>query len=95
LSFIYKHYFSYHRRRSEGADYLSQAEADRMLSIDSDHATRDLFDSIAKGNYPSWKLCLQVMSEEEAANFRYDILDVTKVGDYENGTAKFLSVIRM
>ena len=29
-------------------------------SKDPDHATRDLFDAIAKGDYPSWTVSIQV-----------------------------------
>ena len=49
------------------------------MGQDPDHATRDLFETIAKGGEASWKFYVQVMPVEEAANYRFDVLDVTKV----------------
>jgi catalase len=47
--------------------------------MDPDCATRDLFDSIARGSFPSWRVEVQVMSPEQAKTFRFDPFDVTKV----------------
>ena len=44
-----------------------------------------MFDNIEKGNFPSWTLYVHIMPEADAANYRFDIMDVTKViphGDY-------------
>ncbi|KAG4070077.1 hypothetical protein HA402_013737 [Bradysia odoriphaga] len=40
--------------------------------------TQDLYDLIAKKEFPSWTLNLQVMTEEQAKNFKYSIFDPTK-----------------
>ncbi|MEG2958092.1 MAG: catalase, partial [Christensenellaceae bacterium] len=39
----------------------------------------DLFDNIKKGNFPSWKVYVQIMSKEDAKKYRFDPFDVTKV----------------
>jgi catalase len=50
-----------------------------MRAKDPDHATRDIYESIKKGDYPSWTLQMQIMTPEQAKDYRFDILDVTKV----------------
>ena len=40
---------------------------------------RDLYESIEKGDHPSWTWYVQIMPEADAANYKYDILDITKV----------------
>lgn len=56
-----------------------------MKSIDPDHATRDLFEAIERGEYPAWNINVQIMKPEEAENYRFNPFDITKVwphGDY-------------
>ncbi len=78
-------YVQYHFKTEQGIENLTGEEADAMKSKDPDHATRDLYDSIANGDYPSWRLEVQIMPEKEAATYRFDPFDITKVwphGDY-------------
>jgi catalase len=42
------------------------------------HATADLFEAIAKGDYPEWQLCIQTMNVADEGRFDFDPLDVTK-----------------
>jgi catalase len=50
-----------------------------MTIKDKDFSTRDLFDAIAKRDFPSWTWKIQVMPEKDAESYRYDVFDVTKV----------------
>lgn len=43
------------------------------------HATQDLYENIAKGNYPEWHLKIQTMNIEDEFKFDFDPLDVTKI----------------
>lgn len=43
-----------------------------------EYLTQDLYDSIATGQYPSWTLNIQTMTEEQAKRYKYNILDSTK-----------------
>lgn len=43
------------------------------------HATADLFNAIAAGDYPEWTLCIQTMDPADEDRFDFDPLDVTKV----------------
>ncbi|MGX9090985.1 catalase, partial [Pseudomonas aeruginosa] len=40
---------------------------------------RDLYESIEKGDFPRWKMYVQIMPEKEAATYRYNPFDLTKV----------------
>jgi len=74
-----------HLKTEQGAHNLTRDEAQVMIAADRDHATRDLFDSIKKGEFPAWKVQIQVMPPKDAASYRFDPFDVTKVlphGDY-------------
>lgn len=54
-------------------------DAGRLASTDPDYAIRDLYNAIAKGDYPSWSFYIQVMTFEEAEKFPFNPFDVTKV----------------
>ncbi len=69
----------YHFKTEQGISNFRREEADAMKSRDPDHATRDLFESIKEGEYPSWKLEMQIMTPEQAAEYRFDPFDITKV----------------
>ncbi len=69
----------YHFKTDQGAQNLTRQEAEHIKGTDPDHATRDLFNAIKEGNFPSWTLQMQIMPLKDAANYRFDIFDVTKV----------------
>jgi catalase len=69
----------YHFKTDQGIKNLTRQEATRLSGEDPDHATRDLFDAIARKEYPSWTLEMQILTPEQAKDFRWDIFDITKV----------------
>jgi catalase len=75
----------YHFITDQGIENLTQAEADALVSKDTDYHTRDLFEAIQRGDYPSWTLKMQIMPFEDAKTYRFNPFDLTKVwphGDY-------------
>ncbi|WP_342650353.1 catalase [Pseudomonas sp. REB1044] len=68
----------WHFKTQQGIKNLTPADAARIAGTDPDYAQRDLFEAIEQGNYPRWTVCIQVMSEEEAANRAENPFDVTK-----------------
>ncbi|MFH1888080.1 MAG: catalase [Pseudomonadota bacterium] len=75
----------YHFMTDQGVRNLSQAESTRLSGEDPDHATRDLFEAIRRGDNPSWTLEMQIMPVDQARDYRFDVFDITKVwphGDY-------------
>jgi len=79
------YWVKYHFKTDQGIENLTRQEAEKLKGSDPDHATRDLYNAIKKGDYPSWTLQVQIMKPEEAENYRFNPFDVTKVwphGDY-------------
>jgi catalase len=75
----------YHFITDQGIENLTQAEADALVAVDTDYHTRDLFEAIGRGDYPSWTLKMQIMPFEDAKTYRFNPFDLTKVwphGDY-------------
>ncbi|PBC61435.1 catalase [Streptomyces sp. Tue6028] len=75
----------YHFKTDQGIDFLTQAEADELAGTDADVHRRDLYESIESGNAPSWTLKVQIMPFDDAADYRFNPFDLTKVwphGDY-------------
>lgn len=50
-----------------------------MRGKDPDYAQRDLFTAIAKGDFPKWHVCVQLMPEKEAETYHINPFDLTKV----------------
>src|SRR3972149_7059914 len=78
-------WIKYHFKTKQGIQCHTREEEIRVAGEDPDHATRDLFQSIERGDYPSWRVCVQIMPEAEAEAFRFNPFDLTKVwphGDY-------------
>ncbi len=69
----------YHFKTEQGIRNLTRKEAEIMAGENPDHATGDLYEAIERGDYPSWKMEVQVMTPEQAENYRFDSFDVTKV----------------
>jgi hypothetical protein len=68
----------YHFKTDQGIKNFSAAEAAEMGKNDKDFATRDLFENIQSGNFPSWTMYVQVMTLEEGEKYKYDVYDITK-----------------
>jgi catalase len=72
-------WIKYHFKTLQGIQNFAGPEAERMRGIDPDVATRDLFQAIARGEHPAWRVEVQIMSPEQAKDYRFDPFDVTKV----------------
>ncbi|GAB1819234.1 catalase [Herbidospora sp. RD11066] len=80
-----KFWIKYHLRTEQGIKNFTDAEATAMIGEDADFHIRDLYDAIKRGDHPSWTVNVQVMPFEEAADYRFNPFDLTKVwphGDY-------------
>jgi catalase len=69
----------FHFVSQQGIKNLSREASAELIGQDRESAQRDLFDAIAAGDYPRWKLCIQVMTMEQAKNHRDNPFDITKV----------------
>ncbi len=69
----------YHWEPMAGVKNLTQEMAQAVQAKNFNHATQDLYDAIAKGNYPQWELRVQLMSDGEHPELDFDPLDDTKI----------------
>lgn len=69
----------FHFESQQGIKNLSDEEAAQLIANDRESHQRDLFESIEKGDYPSWKMSVQIMPEEVALKMPYNPFDLTKV----------------
>ncbi|HEX9624717.1 MAG TPA: catalase [Streptosporangiaceae bacterium] len=74
-----KYWVKYHFKTDQGIRNFGLAEAAAMTATDPDFHLRDLHAAIARGQYPSWTVQVQVMAFEEAASYRFNPFDLTKV----------------
>jgi catalase len=72
-------FVKYHFKTRQGIRNLAPERAERLKGSDPDYAQRDLFEAIEKGDFPRWKVCIQVMPEKEASTYRINPFDLTKV----------------
>jgi len=74
-----KYWVKYHFKTEQGIENFTDAEAKAMVSEDPDFHIRDLYNAIKRGDHPSWKVNVQIMPFEEAADYRFNPFDLTKV----------------
>ncbi|MEX2381697.1 MAG: catalase [Opitutales bacterium] len=75
----------FHFKTMQGIDFMTNEEAAKVVAGDRESSQRDLFESIEKGDYPKWRVMIQVMPEEDAESYPINPFDLTKVwphGDY-------------
>ena len=69
----------FHFRSLQGIENLSDAEAEALVGRDRESHQADLLHAIERGEFPQWKLQIQVMPEKDAASYRFNPFDLTKV----------------
>ncbi|WP_280562926.1 catalase [Chromohalobacter sp. 48-RD10] len=79
-----KFWVKYHFKTDQGIECLTQEEADQLAGEDGDYHTRDLYDAIQQGDYPSWTLYMQVMPFADADTYRINPFDLTKVWPHDD-----------
>lgn len=72
-------YVQFHFLSEKGVKGYTQEEGDKLSGENPDSGTQELFEMIEKGDYPTWKVCIQTMTLEQAKKFRYSVFDLTKV----------------
>ncbi len=73
------HFVKFHWTPKLGTHSLVWDEAMKLGGADPDYHRRDLCEAIERGDYPEWELGVQLISDEEAEQFSFDILDATKI----------------
>lgn len=80
-----RYWVKFHFKTMQGIQCLTDEESQRLIGQDRESHQRDLFESILKGDFPKWRLMIQIMPEADAEKTVYNPFDLTKVwphGDY-------------
>ena len=69
----------FHFVSQQGIANLTDEEAEKVIGKCRESHQRDLYDSIEKGDFPRWKMYIQLMTEEQVRKMPYNPFDLTKV----------------
>ncbi|MFD8975302.1 MULTISPECIES: catalase [Streptomyces] len=72
-------FVKYHFKTNQGIRSLSADQAAELVGKDANSHQTDLLQAIERGVNPSWTLYVQVMPAAEAAEYRFNPFDLTKV----------------
>ena len=73
----------FHFKTRQGIECLTDQQAEEIIGKDRESHQRDLLNSIEAGDFPRWKLKVQVVPEAEAKNFGFNPFDLTKVWPHD------------
>ncbi|MEM5294454.1 catalase [Burkholderia sp. JPY481] len=69
----------FHMSTQQGIQNITDEEANALVGADRETHHRDLYEAIERGEFPRWKLYFQIMPEKEAATYKVNPFDLTKV----------------
>ena len=69
----------FHFKTKQGIENYDDDEAAQIIGEDRESHQRDLFSAIERGEFPQWRVCIQVMTQEQAESFQWNPFDLTKV----------------
>jgi catalase len=71
-------------KTQQGIQNLTDAEATELIGRDRESNQRDLYEAIERGDFPRWKLYVQIMNEEDANTYHIHPFDITKVWPHKD-----------
>ncbi|KAI5475895.1 hypothetical protein MNV49_000728 [Pseudohyphozyma bogoriensis] len=77
-------YAQFHYRANQPRKFLTQDVATKIAGENPDYAQQDLFEAIERKEFPSWTLYVQTMTPKQAEDFRWNILDLTKIWPHKD-----------
>jgi len=69
----------FHFKTLQGIQTMTDEESASIIATDRESHQRDLFQAIERGEFPQWRLMIQVMPERDAEKTSYNPFDLTKV----------------
>ncbi|KAI0446049.1 catalase [Xylaria telfairii] len=85
----------WHWKTKQGRASLYWEEAQVLAGKNADAHRGDLFDAISSGNFPEWELAVQIIDEDQALAFGFDVLDPTKIIPEEFAPLRKLGVMKL
>ena len=78
------YYVKWHFKTKQGIKNFTREQADEMRGKDPDYAQRNLLNAIQSGDFPRWRVCVQIMPEKDASNYHINPFDLTKVWPHKD-----------
>ena len=73
----------FHLKTRQGIKNLTNDEAAQIIAKDRESNQRDLFESIEKGDFPSWDFKIQIMTQDQAKSVKFNPFDLTKTWSHK------------
>ena len=73
----------FHFKTRQGIKNLTNDEAAQIIAKDRESNQRDLFESIEKGDFPSWDFKIQIMTQDQAKSVKFNPFDLTKTWSHK------------
>jgi catalase len=80
-----RYWVKFHFKTLQGHTHYTNAESAQIIGQSRETYQEELFGAVERGDFPKWRMCVQIMPEQEALNTPYNPFDLTKVwphGDY-------------
>jgi catalase len=80
-----RHWVKFHFKTLQGHRHWTNQEAAEIVGRTRESTQEDLFNAIEMGDFPKWKMQVQIMPEADVGKHWYNPFDLTKVwphGDY-------------
>jgi catalase len=74
----------FHFKTQQGIQTMTNAEGEALIAKDRESSQRDLYEAIDKGDFPKWKVQVQIMPELDADSYPIHPFDVTKVWPHKD-----------
>ncbi|MBC2864812.1 pyridoxal-phosphate dependent enzyme [Streptomyces mexicanus] len=68
----------YHWMPKQGVRSMTEEDAANVQAHSLGHATKDLYEAVARGDHPEWELLVQMMDDHDHPELDFDPLDDTK-----------------
>lgn len=90
-----RYWVKWHFKTLQGNKTLTQSEANKIAGEDLDYHRRDLFTSIEKGDFPKWRVMVQIMPENDAETYAIHPFDVTKIWPHKDYPLQEVGVLEL
>jgi catalase len=74
-----RYWIKLHFKTMQGIQTWTNAEAEKIVGKDRESSQRDLFEAIERGDFPKWRVMVQIMPETDAETYHVNPFDLTKV----------------
>jgi catalase len=85
----------FHFKTLQGIQNLTEEEAAKIIASDRESHQRDLFESIERGEFPRWRLLVQIMPEADAGKTPYNPFDLTKVWPHSDYPLQEVGILEL